>query len=130
MVRLCSTTFLNKKLNPGKVVKYLLLTLAVHKNGPNYKYRPLKFWTIGLNTRFVLQSVNDKTRINSFPGPLNANTGTLSLASQSFVADGVLYEVLLEARKFTQTNVNFTRVSTARIQVNIVAGIPPIMEIL
>ena len=66
----------------------------------------------------------------SFPGPLNANTGTLSLASQSFVADGVLYEVLLEARKFTQTNVNFTRVSTARIQVNIVAGIPPIMEIL
>ena len=63
-------------------------------------------------------------------GPTNANTGTLSIASESFVAVDKLYEILLEVRKFTMAALNYTRISTKRIQVTVIAGIPPIMNIL
>ena len=71
-------------------------------------------------------------KTTSFPitGPMNAKTGTLTIASESFVTVDKLYEILLEVRKFTMAAYNYTRISTKQIQVQVIAGIPPIMDIL
>ena len=56
------------------------------------------------------------------PGPLNYTDGQLTLPSYKFFKRNQLYEIKLEVRKDV-------RVATAYIQIQIVAGTPPLMQI-
>ena len=57
------------------------------------------------------------------PGPINYTAGQLTLPSYKFFKKGALYEIMLEVRK------DVTRVAYAYIQIEIVKGTPPLMQI-
>ena len=57
------------------------------------------------------------------PGPINYTGGQLTLPSYKFFKKGALYEIMLEVRK------NIIRTAYAFIQVEIVKGKPPLMQI-
>ena len=57
------------------------------------------------------------------PGPINYTAGQLTLPSYKFFKKGALYEIMLEVRK------NIIRTAYAYIQVEIVKGTPPLMQI-
>ena len=56
------------------------------------------------------------------PGPINYTDGQLTLPSYKFFKRGQLYEIMLEVRKDA-------RAANTYIQVQIVAGTPPLMQI-
>ena len=57
------------------------------------------------------------------PGPINYTAGQLTLPSYKFFKKDTMYEIMLEVRK------DITRVAYAFMQVEIVRGIPPLMQI-
>ena len=63
-------------------------------------------------------------------GLIDAKLGTLSIPTLAFVKEDQLYEILLEVRKTTLVGYNLTRIAQKTLQVQVVKGIPPIMNIL
>ena len=70
-----------------------------------------------------LTRIDDGGCFGDGPGPINYTAGQLKLPSYKFFKKGALYEIMLEVRK------DITRVSYAYIQVEIVKGTPPLMQI-
>ena len=85
--------------------------------------------TLYANGKWIPDSKPNTSRIDEGgcfgdgPGPINYTAGQLTLPTYKFFLKGALYEIMLEVRK------DITRFAYAYIQIEIVAGTPPLMQI-